>query len=46
MPKIVIVDDDPQVVSYDSTLFNDLKISNDIEVFKSIPRDSREIISR
>ena len=46
MSKIVIVDDDPQVVSYDSTLFNDLKISNDIEVFKSIPRDSREIISR
>ena len=31
MPKIVIVDDDPQVVSYDSTLFNDPKISNDIE---------------
>ena len=30
MSKIVIVDDYPQVVSYDSTLFNDIKIDNEI----------------
>ncbi|MBL06550.1 MAG: 3-phosphoglycerate dehydrogenase [Chloroflexi bacterium] len=46
MSKIVIVDDDPQVVTYDSSLFNDLKDNNEIEVFKSLPKDSREIISR
>ena len=46
MSKIVIVDDEPQVVSYDPSLFNDLKIENEIEVFRSLPSDSREILSR
>ena len=37
MSKIVIVDDYPQVVSYDSTLFNDTrKIDNEIEVFSNL----------
>ena len=46
MSKIIIIDDDPQVVSYDSSLFNELKSNHDIEVYKSLPKDSREIISR
>ncbi len=46
MSKIIIIDDDPQVVSYDPSLFNELKGSHDIEIFKSLPKDSREIISR
>ena len=46
MSKIVIVDDEPQVVSYDPSLFGDLKINHEIEVFRSLPSGSREVLSR
>ncbi|MFL2653661.1 MAG: 2-hydroxyacid dehydrogenase [Dehalococcoidia bacterium] len=46
MSKIIIVDDEPQVVSYDQSLFNELKDIHEIKVFKSLPKDSREIITR
>ena len=46
MSKIIIIDDEPQVVSYDSSLFNNLKNNHEVEVFKSLPKNSREIIHR
>jgi phosphoglycerate dehydrogenase-like enzyme len=46
MAKIIIIDDEPQVVSYDSSLFNDLKNNHELEVFKSLPKNSREIVNR
>ena len=43
MSKIVIVDDEPQVISYESALFDDLK---EVSIYKSRPKNSRDLISR
>jgi glycerate dehydrogenase len=43
MSKIVIVDDEPQVISYESALFEDLK---EVSIYKSRPKDTKDIIAR
>ena len=43
MNKIVIVDDEPQVISYESSLFDDLE---EITIYKSRPKNPRDLIDR
>ena len=46
MAKIVIVDDDPQVISYESEFFDSLEELNEIFIYKTRPANSREILER
>tara|TARA_B110000438_G_scaffold166991_1_gene159699 strand:- start:588 stop:1517 length:930 start_codon:yes stop_codon:yes gene_type:complete len=43
MSKIVIVDDEPQVISYESALFSDL---NEVSIYKTRPKNTRDLITR
>ena len=46
MAKIVIVDDDPQVISYEADFFKSIQENNEIAVYKTRPSNSRELIQR
>ena len=46
MAKIVIVDDDPQVISYEVDFFESIEENNEIAVYKTRPSNSRELIQR
>ena len=46
MAKIVIVDDDPQVISYETDFFKSIQENNEIAVYKTRPSNSRELIQR
>ena len=46
MAKIVIVDDDPQVISYEADFFESIEENNEIAVYKTRPSNSRDLLER
>ena len=46
MAKIVIVDDDPQVISYEADFFESIEENNEIAVYKTRPSNWRDLLER